>query len=158
MSDTPSPLARALGRMPCGLYIVSTEKDGAPLGFLGSFLTQTGFEPPTLCVAVGKGRTALEALRESGGFTVSILDADSRGLMKPFLKPPESGNPFDAVAMTRAPSGRAVLEESLAWLDCTLAGEHATPDHVVVFGEVQAGDVLHEGDPCIHLRKNGLGY
>ena len=42
------PLARALGRIPSGLYIVSTVRDGRPVGFLGSFVMQMGFEPPTV--------------------------------------------------------------------------------------------------------------
>ena len=31
-------------------------------------------------------------------------------------------------------------------------------DHVVIFGEVLAGGILREGDPTVHLRKNGLSY
>lgn len=160
MADSaPSPLARALGRIPCGLYIVSTRQDGIHQGFLASLLIQTGFEPPTVCVAIGKGRAALDAVRETGSFAVSILDGASQGLMKPFFKPVEPGtSPFDGLAGSDAPSGCRVLDESLAWLDCTLTGEHAVGDHVVVFGEVTAGAVLREGDPSVHLRKNGLSY
>ena len=31
-------------------------------------------------------------------------------------------------------------------------------DHVVVFGTVEAGEKLRDGEPSIHLRKNGLAY
>ena len=62
MQDTSelTPLAKALGRIPTGLYIV-TSKDNAgdnseALGFVGSFVMQPGFEPPTVCVAIGKDR------------------------------------------------------------------------------------------------------
>ena len=160
MTDsTPGPIAQALGRIPCGLYIVSSIQDGGHLGFVGSLLIQTGFEPPTVCVAIGKGRAALDAVRQTGHFAVSILDAGSQKLMSPFFKPVEPGqSPFDGLATTDAPSGCQVLEESLAWFDCKLAGEHAVGDHVVVFGEVTAGAQLHEGDPSVHLRRNGLGY
>ena len=53
-SDAPSPLARALGRVPTGLYVVSTRAGDRPLGFVGSFLVQVGLAPPIVCVAVGK--------------------------------------------------------------------------------------------------------
>ena len=160
MSDELTPIARALGRIPSGLYIVSTTDGGSPaLGFLGSFLTQVGFEPPTLCVAVGKERAHLTAMRSSGHFAVSILDQESQALMSAFFKaPPEGKSVFDDLDTTSAPSGAPVLTGALAWLDCEITGEHEVGDHVVVFGKVTSAELLREGDASVHMRKNGLGY
>lgn len=156
--DLP-PLARALGRIPSGLFIVTTEAAGRPIGFLGSFVMQTGFAPPTVCVAVGKTRDHLDALRARRAFTLSVVDARSRGVMGAFFKRLSgSESPYDGLATERAPSGLAVLADTLAWLDCAVVGEHATGDHVVVFGEVRDGAVRREGDPAVHLRANGLAY
>ena len=155
----PAPLARALGRIPTGLYVVSGLLDGRPVGFVGSFLVQTGFAPPTVCVAIAKGRPHLEALRQARVFAVSILDAESRGLMKSFFRKLAPGEgAFDAVEHRNAPSGCPVLPQALAWLDCRVTGEHATADHVVVFGEVLEGALVREGEPAVHLRRNGLDY
>ena len=161
MSDADlSPLALALGRIPTGLYVVSTTSDGAPMGFVGSFLMQVGFEPPTVCVAVGKGRDHLEAMRASGRFAVSILDGESSRLMGAFFKKYEGGETaFDHLEHHAAPEdGPPVLDGALAWLACRVTGEHETGDHVVVFGEVTAAQPAREGDPSIHLRQNGLAY
>ncbi len=159
MSDTePTPLALALGRVPSGLYVISTVEDGAPRGFIGSFLAQVGIDPPSVCVAVGKDRGPLEAMRQSGHFGVSILDEDSRGLMGAFFKKYEQGGPFDGLATSTAPGGSPVLDDALAWIECKLTGEHETGDHVVVFGEVVAGALAREGEPAVHTRKSGLGY
>jgi len=156
MSDQEiSPLAQALGRIPCGLYIVSTQTDGKPMGLLGSLLMQVGFDPPTVCVAVGKGRDHLDAMLEHGSFAVSILDADSSGLMTPFFK---SETPFEGLATKATESGCLVLTDALAWFECKIDAAHEGGDHVIVFGEAVAGETLREGDPKIHLRKNGLGY
>lgn len=157
--DAPTPLARALGRMPQGLYVVTTGTAEEPLGFVASLVQQVGFEPPTVCVAVAKGRDHVEAMRAAGGFTVSILDGESSGLMGPFFSKREDGSsPFDDLETAAAPSGLPVLSGALAWLDCELAGEHATGDHVVVFGRATAGELAREGDPSVHLRSNGLSY
>jgi flavin reductase (DIM6/NTAB) family NADH-FMN oxidoreductase RutF len=51
-----------------------------------------------------------------------------------------------------------VLSSALAWLECALEGEHETGDHVVVFGRVTDGRLVREGEPTVHLRKNGLAY
>ncbi len=154
-----SPLAEALGRVPSGLYIVSTQHGPLPMGFLGSFVQQMGFEPPTVCVAVGKDRDHLEAIRASGRFALSILDDASAGLMGGFFKPaPEGQSPFDGLETLTTASGSIVLTGALAWLDCKVTGEHETGDHVVVFGEVVAGERLRDADPKVHVRKNGLSY
>jgi flavin reductase (DIM6/NTAB) family NADH-FMN oxidoreductase RutF len=160
MSDTEtSPVAHALGRIPSGLYVVATLREGRPAGFLGSFVMQMGFEPPTVCVAVGKRRPQLEDMRSSGRFSLSILDPTSRGSMAPFLrKLPEGASPFDGLEVAQAASGTPVLAGCLAWVDCRITGEFETGDHVVVFWEVVEGALLRAGEPSVHLRKNGLGY
>jgi len=149
-----SPLALALGRVPTGLYIVTTRVGETPLGFVGSFVVQVGFEPPTVCVAIGSGRTHLAAVRESGRFAVSILDGASQGLMGAFFK----GDAFERVEHVDSPGGMPVLPGALAWLDCAVSGEHGVGDHVVVFGTVEHAALQREGDPSVHLRRNGLGY
>jgi flavin reductase (DIM6/NTAB) family NADH-FMN oxidoreductase RutF len=159
MNAAPSPLSLALGRIPTGLYVVTTLQDGRPLGFVGSFLMQVAFAPPTLLVAVAEDREHLNAIRTHGRFAVSVLDAASQGLMGAFFKRHEPGSsPFDQLEHRASPSGLPFLAEALAWLDCRVTGEHAVGDHVVVFGVVEHGELLRAGDPSVHLRKNGLGY
>lgn len=156
---SPSPLALALGRIPTGLYVVTTLKDERPFGFVGSFLMQVGFDPPVVSIAIGKDREHLAAIRAHGRFGVSVLDGASQKLMAPFLKRHEPGrSAFDQVEHRPSPSGLPVLAGALAWLDCRVTGEHAAGDHAVVFGCVEHGELLRAGDPAVHLRKNGLEY
>lgn len=170
MSNDPTPpggaaeetlsgtLAGALGRVPSGLFVVATQLEGQPLGFVGSFVQQVGFAPPTVMVAIAAGREPLAGVRASGRFTISVLGEGDRGLMRPFFRPPAQGGPFDEVATQATATGGLVLADALAWLDCRLTGEHATGDHVVVFGVVEAGARLRDGAPLVHVRRNGLSY
>ena len=155
-----TPVALALGRVPTGLYVVTALAADGPLGFVGSFVVQVGFAPPTLCVAVGRGRAPLAAMRAAGRFAVSILDPESSRLMGAFFRKYAPGEtPFDHVEHAPAPGGGPpILTGALAWLSCRVTGEHETGDHVVVFGEVTDAALAREGDPSIHLRKDGLGY
>ena len=155
----PSPLARALGRVPSALYIVSTLRAGEPAGFVGSLVQQVGFDPPILTLAVAKDREPLRDLRSCGRFTLSLLDASTRSRMGVFLKHPAPGtSPYDGLALGRTPSGLPYLADCLAWFDCRILSEHATGDHVVLFAEVEAAATLREGEPAVHLRRNGLSY
>ena len=154
-----TPLAQALGRIPTGLYIVTTDDGGRPCGFVGSLVMQVGFAPPVVCVAIAKDRAHLATVRASQRFCVCVLDKASDGLMAHFFKKPGEGkSAFDGLAHHRASGGSPVLDDALAWLECKLIGEHETGDHVVVFGEALEGRLTREGDPSIHLRKNGLVY
>ncbi len=154
-----SNLARALGRVPSGLFLVTATTDSGPIGFLGSFVMQMGFEPPTVAVAIAKGRPHLDAIRAAGRCGVSVLDKPSSSVMGAFLKGrPEGGSPFDEVASSTTGRGAVVLDDALAWLDCRHAGEHETDDHVVVFGVVEDGRQLRDGEPTTHVRRDGLKY
>lgn len=158
-TSEPSPLARALGRLPSGLFIVTSLREERPVGFLGSLVQELGFDPPTLCLAVARERAPLADLRAAGRFTLSQLDAASRSRMAPFLKRvPEGGSPYDGLALGRAPSGIPYLAEALSWLDCRIVGEHEAGDHVVLIAVAEAGALLREGEPHVHLRRNGLSY
>ena len=159
MSPAPSPLAQALGRIPTGLYVVTTLAGGRPLGFVGSLLMQVGFEPPSVCIAIAKSREHLAAIRAHGRFAVSVLDDASQGLMGAFFKRHEPGrSPFDGLEHRPSPAGLPLLGGALAWIECRVSGEHPTGDHVVVFGTVEHGECLRGGDPAIRLRKDGLDY
>ncbi|NOT29629.1 MAG: flavin reductase family protein [Planctomycetes bacterium] len=159
MSSVPSPLAQALGRIPTGLYVVTTLREGRPIGFVGSLLMQVGFAPPVLSLAIAEEREHLAAIRAHGRFAVTVLDAASQGLMSAFFKRHEPGrSPFDELEHRPSPAGLPILSRALAWLDCRVSGEFAAGDHVVVFGVAEHGELLRAGDPAVHLRKNGLGY
>lgn len=157
--SSPSPIATALGRIPSGLYIVTTLAGERPIGFLGSFVQQVGFDPPIVCVAFGKERGHLDEVLASGRFGLSILDEASQGLKRAFLRRLAAGeSAFDGLDVRHARSGTPVLPDALAWIDCRVSGRHDAGDHVVVFGEVVEALVQRSGDPYVHLRKNGLSY
>jgi flavin reductase (DIM6/NTAB) family NADH-FMN oxidoreductase RutF len=98
-------------------------------------------------------------MRSAGRFGVSILDRQSQGIMARFLgRLPEDESPFDGIALDWTAAGTPVLAAALAWLECEIEGEHETGDHVAVFARVVDGRLIREGDPTVHLRKNGLAY
>jgi len=154
-----SPIASALGRMPTGLYIVTTTRNGAPIGFLGSFAVQVGFDPPTVCVAIGKDRPHLADIETSGRFALSIVDKASQPLMSAFLRKLAPGTtPFDDLRVATSEAGSPYMLDALAWVDCRFTGRHDAGDHAVLFGEVVEARLQREGEPLVHVRKNGLSY
>lgn len=155
----PTPLARALGRIPSGLFVVTTRVGERRGGFLASFVQQAAFTPPMLCVAVGRDRPLLADVRATGRFAVSVVDQTSRRLLAAFTRRLADGEtPFDRLAVAETPGGLPVPTDALAWIECRLAGELPAGDHVLITGEAVAGALLREGEPEVHLRRNGLSY
>jgi flavin reductase (DIM6/NTAB) family NADH-FMN oxidoreductase RutF len=155
----PNAIATALGRIPSGLFIVTTRLDGERLGFLGSLVQQVGFVPPVVCIAMAKDRPQSTSFAKAGRFALSILDEESVGLRSVFLKRlPEGQSPFEGLNVGEAASGSPVLLDALAWIDCRIVARHDTADHAVFFGEVVEAQVLRAGRSHVHLRKNGLSY
>ncbi len=155
-----SAIAQALGRIPSGLFIVTTTGSSGTTGFVASFVQQVGFDPPTIAIAVNRERGPLQAIRENGRFSLSLLDKSSSGLMGRFFSKLKDGEtPFDGQPIHTTAAGSSVFSDALAWYDCKLLENgYDNGDHHVLFGVVEEADLSHEGDPLIHLRKNGLDY
>ncbi|MBI5364244.1 MAG: flavin reductase family protein [Planctomycetes bacterium] len=155
----PTPLARALGRIPSGLFVVTTRVGDRRGGFLASFVQQAAFTPPMLCLAIGRDRPVLVDVRATGRFAVAVVDGTSKGLLAAFTRRLTDGeSPFDRLTVVETPGGLPVPADALAWIECRFVGELPAGDHVLITAEAVAGALLREGDPQVHLRRNGLSY
>lgn len=159
-SEPLAPLVKALGRVASGLYIVTTGTGEAATGFLSSWVMQAGFEPPAVTVAVHRDRAVLGVMRDCGHFCVSVLAPSSMNLLGHFAKGFKPGEAaFLGLDTELAASGVPYLTGAHAHLSCKLLGESFWSDHVILCGEVLAGECPSiEEDPAIHIRKNGLSY
>ncbi len=155
----PSPIARALGRIPSGLFIATTEVHGVRSGCIVSFVMQAGLEPPVVSVAFARERPFLDEVRRARRFALSVLDERSRRAMVAFTRrTPPGESPFDKLDIATTDSGLPVIADALAWIEARVRGEHLTTDHAIVFADVVAASVAREGEPHVHLRRNGLSY
>lgn len=158
MDESPR-LARGLGRIVSGLFVVTSGKAERATGMLTSFVQQAGFEPPVVTVAIKKGRQLLEVVRECGVFCVSVLHDGSIHLLGHFARGFEPGqDAFRGIEVNIACNGVPYPADAHAFLACRVLGEADWSDHVVVCGEVLDGDRRDDDPPLTHVRKNGLNY
>jgi len=163
LSTSDSAVARteqAVGRLIGSLCIV-TAKQGELMGaMLADWVSQATFTPPGLTIAVAKDR-AIESLMHTGDkFVLNILEEGKHlGLMKHFLKPFAPGEDrFAGVATQEAENGCPILNDSLAYLECTVENRMECGDHWLVYGVVKTGKVLSDGVTAVHHRKSGTHY
>ncbi|MCB9879381.1 MAG: flavin reductase [Planctomycetes bacterium] len=153
-------IARGLGRLPSGLYVLTAGRGDAATGMLASWVQQVGFEPPTVVVALKKGRPIEALVRSEGAFCLAVLDDDSKHLLRHFARGFEPGTPaFDGVDVATSSVGTPYPTAAHAHIVCvvrSIADDWC--DHCVVCAEVVGGDGEPGRQPLVHVRKNGFSY
>jgi hypothetical protein len=67
------PLGRALGMIPSGIFVVTTARDSVRAAYVGSWIQQAAFEPPSITIAMNQHRPLLTLLEPGRGIAVNIL-------------------------------------------------------------------------------------
>ncbi len=158
-NDPQKNLAAALGRLPSGIFIVTACRPGCETGMLASWVQQCSFHPPMLSFAVQRGRPITELLLPGAPFTVNILEAAQTDMIAHFGKGfALQDDAFTDLDIERNPPHGPVLKEAHAYLYVKVADQVTAGDHQLYLAEVTAGWLLDDGQPMVHIRKNGFHY
>lgn len=152
---------QAVGRIVGSLCVLTAKQDDISSAMLASWVAQASFSPPGLTIAVAKDR-AVETLTHSGNkFVLNILkEGNHLGLMKHFLKPFGPGQDrFAGVPFEETENGTPILNDALAYLECSVKNRLESGDHWLVYATVESGKVLNQdGVTAVHHRKSGTHY
>lgn len=153
-------IGRGLGRLASGLYVLTAGRGDQATGMLASWVQQVGFEPPTVVVALKKGRAIDALVRAEGAFCLAVLDDSSKQLLGHFARGFEPGAPaFEGVDTADSSLGVPYPTAAHAHLVCKVrAIADDWSDHAVICAEVVEGDGTHDRQPLVHVRKNGFSY
>jgi flavin reductase (DIM6/NTAB) family NADH-FMN oxidoreductase RutF len=159
-SDDPDrQLAGALGRVPSGIFVVTVARERIATGMLASWVQQCSFHPPRITVAVQPKRAIVELLTTGAAFTLNILESSQTDIVAHFGKGfALNDDAFLGLSIERRDTGAPVLLEGLAYLDCQVVVRVTAGDHDLFIADIRAGRVLDEGQPMVHIRKNGMHY
>lgn len=146
----------ALGRLPSGVHVVTASDADTRVGMIASWISQAGFEPPMITMAVAPDRELYKVIQKTGLFTVNILSGANMNLMKPFSKyTPEQ---FDGLNIQETSYG-VTLKDTVGVLYCGLRGELNGGDHNIILAEVLDAESLNlDNEPFVHIRKSGFNY
>src|ERR1700723_3031812 len=86
-------IADILGRIPSGLFVLTTRHGEQDSGMLASWVMQAGFEPPMVSVAVRSDRHIAEWLTAGSPFVLHVLPTGQKTLLKHFGRGFEPGEP-----------------------------------------------------------------
>lgn len=132
----------ALGRFASGVTVVTTVVDGIDHAMTASAFTSVSLVPPQVLVCAHRVSRFHEAVLESGTWGVTILAESGQDASSWFA---DRGRPLaDQLASHRhhrGVTGVALLDDGLAWLECTTSAVHDGGDHSIIVGDVVAAQV-----------------
>jgi flavin reductase (DIM6/NTAB) family NADH-FMN oxidoreductase RutF len=134
------------------LCVVTTAWNNTPRGFLTSWVSQASFNPPGLIVAVGEAQRAGLMIQPGDRFVLNVL-REGRNLRRHFSAHAE-GEALSKLSTHPAQNGCLILDEALAYLECTVKERMEVGDRWLVYATVDQGELLdREGVTAIHYRK-----
>ncbi|MEV6808862.1 flavin reductase family protein [Streptomyces sp. NPDC051132] len=159
----PHPTAVAEGqrtmmsRFPTGVAVLTTtDHDGMPHGMTVSSVCSVSLAPPVLLVCLRIGSPTLRSVLKSGRFAVNLLHGGARAVAELFA----SGAPdrFDHVRWEYDRSdpcaaGPRLFHDAHAVADCLVVDQHASGDHLVVFGSVTRVTPYTDRQPLVYGRR-----
>ena len=135
----------ALRMIPYGLYVLGTKQDEELGAATVNWLTQASFEPPLLAMGVKTDGAALQHLRTSSGFALSILGTGQKDVAFAFFKSTErDGDTINGYTFETQSTGAPILTDAPAWVEARVTDIVERGDHAVIVAEVTGAGVRQE--------------
>lgn len=123
----------AMGGFPSGVTIVTSWRDGAPLGSTISAFCSVSLKPPLLLVCLDLSNPLCAPIAACGMFGVNILAHDGQDLANRFAFAPEAER-FEGQAFHHVEGGAPRLDAAPVFIDCALHSSFTAGDHLVIVG------------------------
>lgn len=125
-----------------GVVIATGCLDGDPAGFAAQSFVSLSMDPPLVALCPGKSSSSWPRIRDSGAFCINILGADQQDVCANFAR--SGGDKFAGLSWRPGVSGSPILDQVIAYVDCTLEAEHDAGDHTIAIGRVRDLAIVDE--------------
>ncbi len=157
-ADSSKQIARAIGQVPSGCFVMTASHGGHATGILASWVQQASFEPPMVTVAVKHGRPIQELIEASGHFVLNHIDENPLAMFRHFARTFRLEQPaFDGLSTQSDPAG-IIIQDCIGYMSCAVVGHLDIGDHRIYAAQVLRGDFTENARPYVHLRSDGLQY
>lgn len=142
---------RVLGHYPTGVCVVTaTGTDGKPAAMVVGSFTSVSLDPPLVAFFPDRGSTSWPHIERAGKFCVNVLGSHQQDYCRRFAA--KGDDKFAGLDYRLSANGSPVLDEVVAWIDCTLDAVHEAGDHFIVVGRVRELDVVRPDEPLLFFR------
>jgi flavin reductase (DIM6/NTAB) family NADH-FMN oxidoreductase RutF len=122
-------------RVPTGVTVVTTFKEGEPRGITVNAFSSVSLEPPSLLICINREARSYLFISSSRVFCVNVLAGDQRSLAERFSGKVRDRQ-FVGIAYAIDATGAPVLRGTIAHFDCELAQEYQFGSHSILLGHV----------------------
>lgn len=142
---------RVLGHVPTGVTVVASMLNGEPVGLAVGTFFSVSLEPPIVGFCAAKTSTSFPNVQASGKFCANVLAHDQEAVSRVFAS--SGADKFRGLGWRQsAESASPMLNDALAWIDCSIASVIDAGDHVIVLGDVLRLEVNRATGPLIFFR------
>jgi flavin reductase (DIM6/NTAB) family NADH-FMN oxidoreductase RutF len=154
MNITSENYRAALRHFASGVTIVTIKAGEHIHGLTVSAFASVSPEPPLIAIIIDHRHQAHQLLEsEEVSFAVNILHQDQIDLSNRFAWIKDQDR-FAEGNWGTAATGAPILEDALAWMDCTIYGRQEAGTHTIYIGLIKASSVPRpEGDPLIYWNR-----
>ena len=147
---TAEQFRNALKNWASGVSVLTTRRDGGIRGITVSSFCSLSLDPPLILVCIDRKSPSHDLIAQQGCFAVNILRQEQQQISDMAAgRLGEGSAHLEGVSFHSEATGAPILDDSLAWLDCRLAGSHREGDHTIYVGQVEASGG-REGQPLLY--------
>lgn len=151
MSIEPQNFRNTLGHYPTGVcFVTSIREDGLPMGMVVGSFTSVSLSPPLVGFFAERTSASWPKIEATGRFCVNVLGEDQEEICQKLAT--KTADKFDGVNHRYSEAGLPILDDIVAWIDCTLHAVLGAGDHFLVLGEVHSLNVERHSRPLIFWR------
>lgn len=155
---TGEQLRRAMRRWVSGVAIVTSHHAGVVHGMTVNSFGSISLDPPLVTVTMNQGTRTCYLVEQSGIFSVTVLSAAQQALAERFAGRGDPGTDRMAGLDTFSlATGAPLIHGGLAFIDCQVIHQYATPLSLLFIGEVVAVRVAEAGEdlhPLVYANRS----
>ena len=143
---------QAWGNFATGVSIITTVRaDGEVHGMTANGINSVSLDPLLVLVCAGHTTSSYPMIKETGRFAINILGEDQQAFAEYYARPTDQKTGDLDITFTRTEQGSAVVDGSLAQMDCKVVNEYVAGDHTIFIGEVEQIEI-GEGEPLLYYQ------
>ena len=144
--------AEAMSRLAGGVAVVTSSRDGRPLGTTVTAVASVSADPPTVLVSLASTASSADAIAATGRFGLSILE-QSQQMVAEYCAIPGAAKFLEP--FTREPRSESpMVDGALAHLDCELVEQLEVADHTIFVGRVHKARSARSGTPLLYFHRD----
>ncbi len=129
-----------MGHFATGVTVITTrDKAGMPFGLTANAFASLSLDPPLVLICIDKTVQCYPCFEESKVFAVSILSEEQEDLSCRFAT--KGIQKFTGIEWRTSERGLALLDGSIASIECRIVQSYEGGDHTIYVGEIVGADI-----------------